>query len=185
MDQEEDIKIEPEVENSERSEEFEDPEREEHAEGKMRKLQEELNACRKEKQEYMDGWQRAKADYVNMLKRGNNEIKDAQVKGIAKAVEALFPAFDAIERAKDHGEIPEGFQAIIKQLEIAFKSLGLIEVETKFFDPALHEALAIEPVKNKEKDNFITVVLEKGWRIDGGPIIRPAKVRVAHFANEK
>lgn len=157
---------------------------EEKAEAKMKKVRDELAACRKEKQEYMDGWQRAKADYVNALKRFGDDSKAAEVRGKVKAVETLLPAFDALERSKEHGELPEGFTAIAKQLEGAFAALGLEEVGKvgEKFDPAFHEALGQDPADSEAKDDTITVVLEKGWRINGS-VIRPAKVRVAHFAN--
>ncbi len=152
---------------------------------KIAKVREELKTCRQEKQEYMDGWQRAKADYVNALKRFDGDIKSAKQAGVVKAVEMLLPAFDALERSKEHGEIPEGFQAIAKQLESAFSSLGLIAVGEvgEHFDPALHEALGQDAVESSETDDTITAVLEKGWKI-GDSVIRPAKVRVAHFASE-
>ncbi len=150
---------------------------------KLAKLREELSVCRKEKQEYMDGWQRAKADYVNLLKRFETETKTAKVGGMVKAVEALLPAFDALERSKEHGEIPEGFLAIARQLENAFTSLGLEEIGKvgEQFNPNFHEALGQDPTDRAETDDTITAVLEKGWKI-GDVVIRPAKVRVAHFA---
>lgn len=151
-------------------------------EDKIAKMREELSECRKEKQEYMDGWQRAKADYVNLLKRFETESKSMELRGRVGAVETLLPAFDALERSKEHGEIPEGFLAIARQLESAFASLGLTELGAvgEKFDPTLHEALGQDAVESEEKDGMITVVLEKGWRV-GNTIIRPAKVRVAHF----
>lgn len=157
---------------------------------KIAKMREELVACRKEKQDYMDGWQRSKADYVNALKRFENDLKAATERGKVQAVETLLPAFDALERAKEHGELPQGFLAIAKQLESAFASLGLEEIgkEGEEFDPALHEAFGQESVAEEEKDNVITAVLEKGWRITssselgtGGAVIRPAKVRVGQY----
>src|SRR3990167_11250063 len=165
--------------------EGEDPEREERAEGKVAKRREELGACRKEKQEYMDGWQRAKADYVNLLKRIETDIQASELKGKVIAVETLLPAFDALERAKEHGEIPEGFLAIAKQLESAFAALGLVEMGKvgERFDPALHEALGQDNVESAEEDDTITAILEKGWRV-GETIIRAAKVRVAHYQDK-
>jgi len=180
MDEQDDMKIE--VEDPEVSEGSEDPE---VAEGmKVAKMREELGACRKDKQEYMDGWQRAKADYVNLLKRIETDAKASEFKGKVMAVETLLPAFDALERAKEHGEIPEGFMAIAKQLEGAFASLGLVEMGKvgERFDPALHEALGQDNVESAEEDDIITAILEKGWRV-GETIIRPAKVRVAHYEN--
>lgn len=151
-------------------------------EQKIAKMREELAACRKEKQEYMDGWQRAKADYVNLLKRFETETKSAKTQGVVKAVETLLPAFDALERSKEHGEIPEGFTAIARQLESAFASLGLAEVGVvgEQFNPMFHEALGQDPTDSAEKDDTITGVLERGWKV-GETVIRPAKVRVAHF----
>ena len=179
MDEQDDMKIE--VEDPEVSEGSEDPE---VAEGmKVAKMREELGACRKDKQEYMDGWQRAKADYVNLLKRIETDAKASEFKGKVMAVETLLPAFDALERAKEHGEIPEGFMAIAKQLEGAFASLGLVEMGKvgERFDPALHEALGQDNVESAEEDDIITAILEKGWRV-GDIVIRAAKVRVGHFS---
>jgi len=180
MDEENEIKIEPEIEVGAESE---DPELEERgAENKIVKMREEINVCRKEKQEYMDGWQRAKADYVNALKRFETDAKASELRGKVKAVETLLPAFDALERAKEHGEIPEGFLAIAKQIESAFASLGLEEIGKvgEKFNPAMHEAFGQDVVESIEEDDIITAILEKGWRV-GDTVIRPAKVRVGHF----
>jgi molecular chaperone GrpE len=151
-------------------------------EAKIAKVREELGACRKDKQEYMDGWQRAKADYVNLLKRFETAAKSSELKGRVGAVETLLPAFDALERSKEHGEIPEGFLAIAKQLERAFATLGLEETGKvgETFNPAYHEALGQDAVESADRDDTITTILEKGWRV-GDIVIRPAKVRVGHY----
>ncbi len=179
----EDVVLEPETGNLPDSNIIEDEAAfEEGAAQKIMKTQDELATCRKEKQEYMDGWQRAKADYVNLLKRFETETKVSELRGKVGAVEMLLPGFDALERAKEHGEISEGFTAIARQLESAFTSLGLEEVGKigEQFNPALHEALGQDATESKEKDDTITIVLEKGWKV-GETVIRPAKVRVAHF----
>lgn len=177
MDEQEDVVIEP-----EHGENIGEGKPEE----KIAKMREELSSCRKEKQEYMDGWQRAKADYVNALKRFETDTKASAFRGKVRAVETLLPAFDALERAKEHSEIPKGFLAIARQLESAFATLGLEELGKvgEHFDPAFHEALGQDAADSAETDNTITAVLGKGWKI-GDAVIRPAKVRVAHFASEK
>ena len=155
------------------------------AEHKVNKLKGELEHIKKERQEYLDGWQRSKADYVNLLKRSQQQTDDSKQAGIIKAVETLLPAFDALERAKDHGEVPDGFAGIAKQLEGAFASLGLeaVGVVGERFDPSLHEALGQDLAESAEADDTITAILEKGWRI-GDTVVRPAKVRVAHYIAE-
>lgn len=173
MDKEDDVRIEPET-----GEEGGDA----RPEDKLAKMREELKGCRAEKQEYMDGWQRAKADYVNALKRFETDAKVSELRGRVRAVETLLPAFDALERAKEHGDVPEGFMGIAKQLEGAFASLGLEEIGkvSDKFNPAVHEALGQDKVESAEEDDTLTAILEKGWRV-GDSVIRPAKVRVGHF----
>ena len=162
--------------------ESDDPEVAEKAEHKVKKLRDEIEALRKEKQEYLDGWQRAKADYVNALKRFEADVKSSKAEGVVKAIEALLPAYDALERAKEHGEVPEGFLAIAKQLESGMRGLGLEAVGQvgEVFNPILHEALGRDVTDAAQNDDTVTAVLEKGLRM-GDQIIRPAKVRVAHF----
>ena len=154
------------------------------AEGKIKKMKGELETCRQEKQEYMDGWQRAKADYVNALKRFDEEKKVEHNRGIEKAVTELLPAYDALERAKEHGDVPEGFSGIVKQLEGAFASLGLAPLGAvgEVFDPAIHDAMGQDAAGSAEQDGQVSVVLERGFRM-GDTVIRPAKVRVAHWTS--
>jgi molecular chaperone GrpE len=153
------------------------------ADSKVKKLKDELAAAKADAKVNLDGWQRAKADYVNALKRFEEEKKSEKARGVEKAVEQLLPAFDALERAKEHGEVPAGFQAIAKQLESAFSSLGLEAMGKvgEAFDPSLHEAYGQDAADDQSKDDTVTAVLEQGYRL-GDRVIRPAKVRVAHFA---
>jgi molecular chaperone GrpE len=153
------------------------------ADAKVRKLRDEIAALRKEKQEYMDGWQRAKADYVNALKRFEEEKVRERARGVLHAAEALLPALDALGRARGHSDVPPGFEAVAKQLENAFASLGLTDVgETgEPFDPNLHDALGQDQAESAEQDGTVSAVLEKGWRL-GDTLVRPAKVRVAQWA---
>lgn len=149
---------------------------------KVKKLKKEIETLRTEKQENMDGWQRSKADYVNALRRFEEEKKSAKDAGVEKAVEALLPAFDAIERAKAHGEVPPGFEAIVRQLESAFSALGLESVGNvgDVFDPMLHEAIGQDAVEAQAQEDTITTVLETGWK-RGDRVIRPAKVKVGRL----
>ena len=146
---------------------------------KADKLKRELEAAKRERQEYLDGWQRAKADYVNALKRFEEDRRAALASGARKAAEAFIPALDSLERAEGHGEVPEGMQGIVKQLYDAARSLGLERFGTtgEAFDPALHEALGQDEAASKDEDGTVSNVLEAGWRTQES-VIRPAKVRV-------
>lgn len=156
---------------------------ESRTDGKLQKVKKELEAVKKEKQEYLDGWQRAKADYVNALKRFEEEKKHVAEQGAVKAVKALLPAYDALERAKaamkGSEDLPSGFAGIAKQLEAAFRSFGVQALGEvgETFDPNRHEALGTDPTDEKKKDDTVSVVLERGYAI-GDAILRPARVRV-------
>ena len=146
---------------------------------KVAKIKKELEACKAERQEYMDGWQRSKADYVNVLKRAEDERKSAEVKGTVKAAKAFIGVLDSLTRAEAAGEVPEAFQAISRQLHDAATSLGLISFGTvgEAFDPSQHEALGQDSVDDILLDDTVTAVLEQGWKA-GDSVIRAAKVRV-------
>lgn len=187
MDEEQDeVQIEPEESAKTFSESSPDDSSDESVrEDKVAKMRAELAQCRKEKQEYLDGWQRAKADYVNAVRRFEEEKRTQYERGVMRAVAALLPAFDALERAKEHGDLPEGFAGIVKQLEGGFAGLGLEPLGEvgEAFNPALHDALGQDPAESVDADDTVSAVLEKGWRIGSADspsatVIRPAKVRV-------
>ena len=143
------------------------------ANSKVLKLKKELAQATKEKLEYLDGWQRAKADYVNVLKRADAERESAKSKGLAKGASAFIGVMDTLDRAEAAGEVPEAFQAIARQLHSAATSLGL----TKFgevgevFDPVHHEALG-QDVVDAELEDTVTAVLEPGWKAGEFPRAR-------------
>lgn len=152
------------------------------ASGKVAKQKAEIERLRAEKQEYLDGWQRAKADYVNALKRFDEEKRSAVELGKVLSVAAFLPVMDSLARAEAAGEIPDSFKTIAKQLHDAARALGLAQIGAvgESFDPMLHEALGQDATDEEGKDDTVTVVLEHGWKSNEA-VIRPAKVRVAHY----
>lgn len=147
---------------------------------KVQKLKKELEQVKKERAEYLDGWQRAKADYVNAAKRFEEDRMKAVALGKLAAFKAFLPAMDSLIRAKATGEIPESFAGIAKQLEDAASSHGLSPFGEvgEAFDPALHEALG-QDAGEKDQEDTVSAVLEQGWKV-GEEVVRPARVRVWH-----
>ena len=182
MDRDDDITVERDGQEEDGMSEVELEDQESRADTKLTKLKKELEAVKKERQEYMDGWQRAKADYVNALKRFETERQAAKDEGVVKAVKTLLPAYDALLRAKEHGEVPPGFEGIMKQIDAAFTQLGVttLGIEGEPFDPNRHEALGMDPTDDAQKDDHVTVVLEGGYMV-GQIVLRPARVRVAQY----
>lgn len=172
----------PDVSSEETFREMELEEIESQVGSKIAKLKNELQQVKKEKQEYLDGWQRAKADYVNALKRFDEEKRGAVELGKVLTVGAFLPVMDSLERAEAVGEIPDAYKGISMQLHNAARALSLEKVGKvgEKFDPVLHEALGQDAAKSKDEDDTVSAVLEPGWSSKGA-VIRPAKVRVAHF----
>lgn len=182
MDEQDDIVVERDGLEEDGMSESELEDQESRADTKLLKLRKELEHARQESKDHLDGWQRAKADYVNALKRFDEERIGAVQLGTVRAARAFITAMDSLARAEASGEVPVSFQAIAKQLHDAANSLGLAPFGTvgEAFDPVLHEALGQDAVDTKEKDDTITAVLETGWKT-GELVVRPAKVRVGSF----
>ena len=146
---------------------------------KLAKLKNELNSIKKEKQEYLDGWQRAKADYVNVLKRIDEEKAASFSKGVMTAAGPLIDALDTVAHAQAQGHVPSDFEPVVKQMHKAVEALGLSSfgLVGETFDPLLHEGLGQDPVAKAELDHTITAVLQPGWKYKDS-VLRPAKVRI-------
>ncbi|MES2994901.1 MAG: nucleotide exchange factor GrpE [Patescibacteria group bacterium] len=182
MDRDDDITVERDGHEEDGVSEVELEERESKVDNKLAKVKKELEVAKAESKEHLDGWQRSKADYVNALKRFEAEKAAAKDSGVVKAISALLPAYDALERAKEHGELPEGFESIVKQIESAFTALGVttLGVVGEPFDPMRHEALGTDMTEDPKADDHVTSILEKGYMV-GQSVLRPARVRVAHY----
>lgn len=143
-----------------------------------------LEALQKKADEYLDGWKRAKADYLNYKKEVERQREElAQFATIAMVLDFL-PLHSNFKRAISH--IPEsaknedwvkGFMAIYKQLNDMLFNLNITEVPTDHFDPAKHEAVDTQVVEGKHEGDIIDVV-EAGYLMHD-KVIQPAKVVVA------
>lgn len=148
----------------------------EEAQGEtIKKLREKLKIAEAKAKEYLDGWQRAQADFAN-LRRRDEEAKQEFLK-FAKAslVEELIPVLDSFNIALSQGH--SDLEPLLNQLFSVLKSNGLEELDPQgeVFDPRLHEAVSSEPTDEPERDQKILKVLQKGYALSG-KIIRPAKV---------
>lgn len=123
---------------------------------------------------------RALADYDNLRKRVEKEREEiVKLAGISLFAR-LMPVFDMLGQAQKHLN-DSGLEQVNKELKKALKEEGIVEIkadESDKFDENLHEAIEVEETKKKDKKGKIAKVELKGWRIEEGPVIRPAKVKV-------
>lgn len=139
--------------------------------GAIRKLREKLKKAVEEKQEYLEGWQRARADFANYKREeaGLHADKEDRIK--AQFLEDLLPALDALELSLKHEDSPT-LKMVEKQFLKALKQAGVERFGEKGeeFDPHRHEALA-----KQSEDHVVISVERSGYKI-GKNIIRPAQV---------
>jgi molecular chaperone GrpE len=138
-----------------------------------------------------DKWKRALADSENARKRADASLAEGKKHGIAAAVKALAPVFDAlslgIEAAQKSPDADdpriaahlEGLRNARTAFETGLKALGVrtIAPENTPFDPALHEAVHMKET-DEAKSGQVLVLHRPGFAV-GQRLIRPARVTVS------
>lgn len=146
------------------------------------KLRKQLKEAESKRKEYLDNWQRAQAEFVNLRKKDEEAKQEFLRFATAAILENLLPVLDSLDLAVKHGN--KDAESIYNQFLSILKQNGLEESNPvgEIFDPRLHEAVASLPVSDNSEDQKILEVVQKGY-ILGGKIIRPAKVRIGEFTN--
>lgn len=144
-------------------------------------LKEKLAAAENEIAEQKDKYLRLLAEYDNFRRRSQKEKEGIYTDAYGEALKALLPVADNLELAVRYSEgdkVVEGVKMVLNQLHDALTKMGIEEIETKTFDPNVHNA-----VMHVEDDAFgegeIVEVFQKGYR-KGDKIIRYAMVKVAN-----
>lgn len=163
-------------------------------EDETRELQKQLEECQKMKDEYLTGWQRSRADFLNYKKDEMERISSILKYGYEELILKILPILDNFERAEQQqkfflenfneqekekiDKIIQGFLQIKFQFSNFLKNLGVEEIEVKTgdsFDINFHEI--IEEVESDGQVNKIVEVIERGYKL-WDKIIRPVKVKI-------
>jgi len=143
----------------------------------------EIENLKKQSDEYLNGWKRAKADYLNLKKEmeaQNKEIKEWMSKimliPLIGILDNFEKAFSEILQNLQNEPWVKGIDGIKKQFEDYLKLQGVeaMAVKEAKFDPAKHEA--VELIEGGES-GMIAEELQEGYMING-EVLRPAKVKV-------
>jgi molecular chaperone GrpE len=153
---------------------------------KKKELRKELEMCQKQKAEYLAGWQRERAEFLNYKKEEMERIKEILKYGGEEIILKILPILDNFEIAEK--KLPEDFKKnenikgilqIKNQILDFLKNQGVEIIETlgKKFDPSFQEA--VEEIEKKGVESGIVIEeIQKGYKLHG-KVIRPAKVKVA------
>jgi molecular chaperone GrpE len=149
-------------------------------------LIEQLEQEKTRAEEYLDGWQRARAEFANYKKRVEKEQTQIYQRSANRITKQFLSVVDDLERALENRPMEgegatwaEGIDLVYKKLLGILESEGIkpMQTEGEMFDPVFHEAISAEPNSDFESGQIIEVV-QPGYMQDTN-VIRPAIVRVA------
>ena len=149
-------------------------------------LKKKLEECQKKKDEYLAGWQRARADFLNYEKEEMERIKEILKYGNENLILKILPILDNFyliekklpENLKNDENL-KGVLQIKTQFQDFLKNQGIEEIKTigEKFDPNFQEVVQ-EIEKADCESGTVIEETQKGYILNG-KVLRPAKVKVA------
>ncbi len=154
----------------------------------LKDLQDKLQACYTDVEQWKDKCSRVSADFQNFKRRTDKEqalwMRNAQ----SDLILAILPIMDDLDRALAQAQQKEhtldlqtwlqGFEMIRASLYKTLQKFGVQEItDVASFNPELHEAIASVDAPGKQPGDIVQV-LQKGYMFKG-ELLRPAQVAVA------
>ena len=166
------------VEASEEEQEVEEP---------QVTLEEALAQAQAQATEYLDGWQRARAEFANYRRREEQRREHAASEIAARVVGHFLPVLDDLERAFLTVPDPvrdtpwlDGLALVGQKMLAGMEKEGVAVMPTQEgddFDPNFHMAVLHVPCADYDEGK-IAMVLQRGYTI-GERVLRPAMVQVS------
>jgi len=156
----------------------------------VKKLRERLKKAEMEKEEYLTGWQKERAESVNIRKRAEEEKKEFAKFANENLIMEILPTLDSFDLAfankeswdKLPKEWTKGIEYIYTQLLSVLESNGVKRIYPigEKFDPSRDEALDLVQTDKKEDDHKILEIIQPGYTYLGKPI-RSTKVKIGEY----
>ncbi|HIT03029.1 MAG TPA: nucleotide exchange factor GrpE [Candidatus Caccocola faecipullorum] len=152
----------------------------------IKKLTAELEKQADEIKKLKEEVARARADYFNLRTRMERDRESNAKLAAEQAVKEMLPVFENLERIAAAINDPEsgmakGMAMVIRQFSDGLCKLGLEFIPTEGpFDPALHEAISMEPVDDESKDGHIIGAVSRGYKL-AGRVLKAPQVRVGKY----
>jgi molecular chaperone GrpE len=149
-------------------------------------LQAELEQAQAKANEYLDGWQRARAEFANYKRRVEAEREELRRASNMDLLLKLLPVVDDFERAfqkvpPELASLPwvDGVKMILRKLQAILESENVTAIQAtgQPFDPLWHQAVLQEET-TQHPDGHVIEEMQHGYRL-GERVLRPAMVKVA------
>ncbi len=146
-------------------------------------IKQQLAQAQKEKNEYLSGWQRAKADFVNYKKEELERLKTISQYAIEDLVSELITVMDnfdlGLATLEKSGPVEKGIYMIRAQIADILKKRGLEKIDVKIgdaFNPKTTEVLS--EIESEKPPGSIVDIIENGYTLNG-KVIRPTRVKIS------
>ena len=143
---------------------------------------ENLNKCESERKDYLDGWQRAKADFINYKRDEGKRMEDMARFVTGGFINDLLPVMDSFDMALKNtaaSEQERGILLIRSQMMDILKKRGFEQIAVKpgeVFNPEKHESLG--EIEASYPEGSIAEIVQNGY-VFRERVLRPARVRLA------
>ncbi len=153
----------------------------------VKNLREKLKKAVEEKQTYLNGWQKDKAEFLNARRRDEESKQEFLKFANQGIVEDLLPVFDSFDMAMSNKAAWEaiskewrtGIEGIYSQLSNVIQKHGAVAFGNAGdkFDPNLHHSIGMVETTDAASEDNIAEVMQKGYTVSG-KVVRPALVKV-------
>src|SRR3989338_3149397 len=169
---------------------FEDEEETANPQAVIKKLRQRIKELEAKSQEYLQGWQKERADLANLRKRDEAEKKEFAKFAKEDITTELISVLDSFESAFKNKEAWEkvdknwrqGVEYIHSQLINILSNHGVSVISPlgEMFDPKRDEAVETVPTEKEEDNHKILEVMSAGYKLQN-KIIRAPKVKVGEY----
>ena len=156
----------------------------------LKKFRADLKVAKKEKEEYLTGWQKERADFINYKKAEEDRkanFSEAMRERILMRFLTVLDSFDmAFANKEAWNKVDEnwrkGVEYIHAQMNGIFEEFGVKPIGeiSENFDPSIHQSIDMVPTDKKEQDHKVAEVIQKGYKL-GERVIRASRVNVFEY----
>lgn len=180
----------PEIDDSEVIEFEFNEDGEEDLKKTLKKFRADMKQLKKEKEEYLTGWQKERAEFANYRKQEDDRkaiFSEAMRERILTRFLTVSDSFNMAFANKESWEKVDenwrkGVEYIYAQMNGIFEEYGVKPVGEvgESFDPNIHQSIDVVETDKKELEHKISKVIQQGYKL-GDRVIRPARVDVYEY----
>ena len=152
----------------------------------IKKLREDLKDCQKQKEEYLTGWQKERADFINYKKQEDDRrtvFSEAVRERILSRFLTVADSFNLAFANKESWEKVDenwrkGVEYIYTQMNNIFEEYGVKAIGEvgEIFDPNMYQSIDMVETDKKELEHTVATVIQKGYKLGERVLARRVNV---------